>query len=470
MSTLAEQVVEQLKTDMDNVYDAGYQKGLKEIGGLDVSKFGIINEVKVTNLVTLDYVNENEHNVEVQLTSDTVTDFSGVEVHVLSTNMFNIDKFISTSQATKNGNDIIISGYAPVSYSKLSECCPYLRVGDIITFSASSFGSYIMFGGTITKPVGKLTVTQAMLDKDTFGFYGIDNVTTTENPIVISDFRININRVYPYEPYTEKTYTANADGTVDGVTSISPTMNIICDGVDISAKYYCVPNVEWHRFWDDYQDNGNRTLYNNMFMGHGWRKETFKPKYDIVPQEANALFQDGWTSQTHIAKDELLNMSDVEKECGIVFDFSKCTRMSNTFRQSIFKSLNNIDLKSVKSNTAYMFYATFSRSAQLTYDMGLRRIERLICYEDTVFSTNTFQLSCLLEYVGFEGVIATSIDLHWSSMLVDESVQKLVECLKDLTGQTTQTVTLHPEVEARMPAEQKAIITSKNWTLAVANA
>ena len=32
MSTLAEQVVEQLKTDMDNVYDAGYQKGKSEGG------------------------------------------------------------------------------------------------------------------------------------------------------------------------------------------------------------------------------------------------------------------------------------------------------------------------------------------------------------------------------------------------------------------------------------------------------
>lgn len=38
MSTLAEQVVEQLKTDMDNVYDAGYQKGKSEGGGYDFSK------------------------------------------------------------------------------------------------------------------------------------------------------------------------------------------------------------------------------------------------------------------------------------------------------------------------------------------------------------------------------------------------------------------------------------------------
>ena len=41
MSTLAEQVVEQLKTDMDNVYDAGYQKGKSEGGGKDYLQYAI---------------------------------------------------------------------------------------------------------------------------------------------------------------------------------------------------------------------------------------------------------------------------------------------------------------------------------------------------------------------------------------------------------------------------------------------
>ena len=41
MSTLAEQVVEQLKTDMDNVYDAGYQKGKSEGGGKDYLQYAM---------------------------------------------------------------------------------------------------------------------------------------------------------------------------------------------------------------------------------------------------------------------------------------------------------------------------------------------------------------------------------------------------------------------------------------------
>ena len=122
MSTLAEQVVEQLKTDMDNVYDAGYQKGLKEVGGLDVSKFGIQNEVTGKGLVTLDYVNENEHNVEVKLSSDTVTDFSGVEVKCIGKNFFDLNYALDKNNYTI---DTYLNQNLPI----------YVGAGNNVTFS-----------------------------------------------------------------------------------------------------------------------------------------------------------------------------------------------------------------------------------------------------------------------------------------------------------------------------------------------
>jgi hypothetical protein len=280
------------------------------------------------------------------------------------------------------------------------------------------------------------------------------------------DIQIEISPVKTeYEPYTGKTYTANADGTVDGVTSISPVMNIICEGVDISAKYYCVPNVQWHRYWDIIQSFGIRKDYTNAFYGKSWTPDIFEPKYDIVPTSATQMF-----GQNVDAGMKMISMKELEEKQGVIFDFSNCVNMGQAFRDSMFNVLNVIDLKESKQNISYLFYSGITKNAQITNGSGLNRIERLICYDTNIFATTTFQNCYILEYVGFEGVIATSIDLHWSSMLVNESVQKLVECLKDLTGQTTQTVTLHPEVEARMSAEQKAIITSKNWTLAVSNA
>ena len=49
-----------------------------------------------------------------------------------------------------------------------------------------------------------------------------------------------------YEPYIEPTtYTANADGTVDGITSIAPNMTLLTDteGVVINANYYKDPDI-----------------------------------------------------------------------------------------------------------------------------------------------------------------------------------------------------------------------------------
>lgn len=47
-----------------------------------------------------------------------------------------------------------------------------------------------------------------------------------------------------------------------------------------------------------------------------------------------------------------------------------------------------------------------------------------------------------------------------------ESIQSIVNSPTDLTGQTTQTLTLHADVKAKLTETQIASITSKNWTLA----
>lgn len=70
MSTLAEQVVEQLKTDMDNVYDAGYQKGLKEIGVND----GIEKYARQLQLTSLNIFGKREK----VLYLDSATNLSGM--------------------------------------------------------------------------------------------------------------------------------------------------------------------------------------------------------------------------------------------------------------------------------------------------------------------------------------------------------------------------------------------------------
>ena len=70
-----------------------------------------------------------------------------------------------------------------------------------------------------------------------------------------------------------------------------------------------------------------------------------------------------------------------------------------------------------------------------------------------------------LEEVYFmPGTIEASINIS-SEKLIDASVQSVIDGLADLTGQTTQKLTLKSAVCAKLTDTQKATITAKNWTL-----
>ena len=46
---------------------------------------------------------------------------------------------------------------------------------------------------------------------------------------------------------------------------------------------------QYDEFWDNFQENGNRTVYVSCF-GSGWTADTLKPKYTIKPINANMMF------------------------------------------------------------------------------------------------------------------------------------------------------------------------------------
>ena len=97
----------------------------------------------------------------------------------------------------------------------------------------------------------------------------------------------------PYEPYNGQTLTPATDGTVEGMTSVSPYMNVFADteGVNIKATYnksYGM-QTEYDRFWDVFQNYGG-TAQPAQFAGTGWTKKTFKPKYDIKVSNGYFMF------------------------------------------------------------------------------------------------------------------------------------------------------------------------------------
>ena len=73
------------------------------------------------------------------------------------------------------------------------------------------------------------------------GTYGAANREKISRVLDIALVQIEEGEVATeYEPYQAQTYTAHADGTVEGVKSIYPSMSFSTDteGVNISVNYY----------------------------------------------------------------------------------------------------------------------------------------------------------------------------------------------------------------------------------------
>lgn len=196
---------------------------------------------------------------------------------------------------------------------------------------------------------------------------------------------------------------------------------------------------EYDRFWDTYQQNGNRTEYNMAFGGAGWTDETFKPKYPIKPTSAEITFH----------KSMLTTIPD-----GIL-DFSGVKNGYQTFRNGAFVTLPKIDISNCSEGTNML----------IAYCPNLKKIKKLVVSERTNFNANAFNSLPSLEDVEIEGTIAKSVSFWSVPLLTNESVQSIIDHLKDLTGATALTLTFHATVGAKLTDTQKAAISAKNWTL-----
>ena len=168
-------------------------------------------------------------------------------------------------------------------------------------------------------------------------------------------------------------------------------------------------------FWDAFQENGNRRTYNWAFYGTKWVDACFNPKYDIIIEGAatNAFAQTGIT------------------DTKVAVDISNCTNTAGLFSNSV----------------------------------AIKTIRKLKVSENTPMAGDMFSWTTELTNITVEGTIGKSIVFPNSPKLTTASVDSIINALKDLTGATAQTLTLHATVGAKLTDAQKAAITAKNWTL-----
>lgn len=200
-------------------------------------------------------------------------------------------------------------------------------------------------------------------------------------------------------------------------------------------------------FWDVYQDNGNRVNYSYAFAGLGWNDETFKPKYDIKPTSIETTFSGC----------AITDMVKALKDCGVALDISKANIVNYFMHGNNYTTtLPTLDCR---GSTDINYF--------LAFNGALRVVEKVILKDDGSQTFNNYSFGWLynLEEIRFEGCIGKSFSIKDSSKLSIASVQSIIDALKDLTGQTQQTLTFHATVGANMTDAQKAAITAKNWQL-----
>jgi hypothetical protein len=176
-------------------------------------------------------------------------------------------------------------------------------------------------------------------------------------------------------------------------------------------------------FWDNYQQNGNRTDYGMAFYGIGWNDANFKPKYDIIHKVvSNSMFRNS----------EITCLKGKLEQLGLTLDVSQCSSFLQMFQGSKIKDIPILD----GTNCTSLSY-TFGSSAQV------ETIEKLILSNKLTNVGNAFSNATKLTHVIFEGELAiTGLDLHWSILLDAESYHSLMSILSPTT--TGMSVTLPP--------------------------
>jgi hypothetical protein len=175
---------------------------------------------------------------------------------------------------------------------------------------------------------------------------------------------------------------------------------------------------EWNKLWDDIQDFGNRTAYNNGFQ-NAWSDDIFQPKYDFRPTSAGYMF----------AGTKIANLKKCLEDNGVVLDTSNATSLDYMFSNAT----NFTHCPVISGVKESYFTSTFYNCKKLI------SIDKFILKDDgsQTFSNDCFQHCSELVEIRIEGAIGNNINFQWSKKLSMMSLASIVSALlKTVTGKT----------------------------------
>lgn len=209
---------------------------------------------------------------------------------------------------------------------------------------------------------------------------------------------------------------------------------------------------EW---WNNIQNNGERTHYASAFTYSRITDDMFTPLHDFNLTQANTMFQNSINLQ---------NLKSALEKTGKKFNTSAITGTGaiQMFQNSSVTHVPTLDLSGATS-ISYLF----GSGSKIEY------VEKITLGEKLTTITNAFGSAEKLEHIIFDGVIAISgIDLHWSRKLDLESAKSFLVTLKDLTGtagENVYTFTFHSDTWDKLDADGATSPTGKTWREYVAD-
>lgn len=239
--------VEDINTAKDAAIDT-----ISEIAGGEV----FANALKGSasgELVSVTDISPIEHNISVQLSSDTITDFSTTKVTVCGKNVFN-----QYAEPAAYGGGSYYGIEITDLVKKLKGTLYYARIalkegktipsGRIVIISIKQSGNIealppMVLNGNIDNELSDFTSWAKQTDTRQIMLASLGKVENFKGFVDAFDIQIGTRETYsekpPVEPYIGSEFIPNADGTVENAKSVYPVMNVFTEtsGVNIDCEY-----------------------------------------------------------------------------------------------------------------------------------------------------------------------------------------------------------------------------------------
>lgn len=289
-----------------------YEAGKKSM--IDESK--ILKNTASGSFLQIDDASELPHNVEIQLSHDTVTDYSSINVTKCEKNLVDINAVFPNFTNEYNGITYTNTKAFTIhkSYMNIYTKAAVTISADYEITTADQEKEYVLMVAVFDETgafvgnsprirvsgygEGKISFTCSNVAAASFSY---DTSAVSAN-IVLKNIQIEVgNTATEYEQYRGQTLTTDATGTVTGIKSSSPYMNIFSDvnGINITATY--------HKSWGMQKEQDR--FYNNFKNGSINKSISFEWIYlikdsiiDIVKALSNTA-----TGQTLILKANAVN-------------------------------------------------------------------------------------------------------------------------------------------------------------------